>query len=136
MRNCRGCGSLLDLRRAETARGVCPRCGQAIAARIFHRRSVQLSLLAGLLVVASVLALASLDPEVHTQAAAAPEHVRTGVPPARWNGRFPCVWAVAAPGSAPRVGDCEPSVPIASLRAGPIDRFEVDLRFGRFILRQ
>jgi YD repeat-containing protein len=74
--------------------------------------------------------------EAHTPAAASPEDVQATVPPARWSGDFPCVWAGAADGSAPRVGECTPAVPIAALRAGPVDRFEVDLRFGKFVLRQ
>jgi YD repeat-containing protein len=73
--------------------------------------------------------------EVHTQAAASPKYVQASLPPARWSGEFPCVWAVAD-GSAPQIGECAPSVPIAALRSGPVDRFEVDLRFGKFVLRQ
>jgi YD repeat-containing protein len=73
--------------------------------------------------------------DVHTQATATPEYVQASVPPARWSGEFPCVWTVAD-GSAPQIGECAPSVPIAALRRGPVDRFEVDLRFGKFVLRQ
>jgi YD repeat-containing protein len=73
--------------------------------------------------------------EVHTQAAASPEYIQASVPPPRWSGEFPCVWAVAD-GTAPQLGECAPSVPIAALRSGPVDRFEVDLRFGKFVLRQ
>jgi YD repeat-containing protein len=74
--------------------------------------------------------------EVHTQATSTPLFVDTSAPPARWDGRFPCVATQAAPGSAPWIGDCPTRVPIATLETGPVDGFEVDLRYGKFVLRQ
>lgn len=74
--------------------------------------------------------------EVHTLAASTPDYTRTAVPPARWSGNFPCVSVPATSGSAPRIGDCTPPVPILALKSGLLDRFEVDLRVGKFILRQ
>jgi len=80
------------------------------------------------------------DPEayvqVHTMAAATPEYTRSTVPPARFSGNFPCVAVDAVPGAAPRIGECEPPIPIAALKTGPLDRFEVDLRFGKFSLHE
>jgi YD repeat-containing protein len=74
--------------------------------------------------------------EIHTEAVRTPEGVRTTVPPARWNGDFPCVSTVAAPGSRPRIASCATPGPVAALKTGSVDRFDVDLRFGKFILRQ
>ena len=74
--------------------------------------------------------------EVHTLGAAVPEYTRAGVPPARRSGNFPCVSVPATPGSAPRIGECTPPVPIQALKGGSLDRFEVDLRAGKFTLRQ
>jgi YD repeat-containing protein len=49
------------------------------------------------------------------------------------SGKFPCVFAnVAGPDLSPQVGECDS--PVTS--TGAIDRFEADLRYGRFILRQ
>jgi hypothetical protein len=72
----------------------------------------------------------------HRKPAAAPEYEQTSVPPARWDGTFPCIAMPAAPGSTPEIGTCAPAIPIAALSRGPVDRFEVDLRSGRFVLRQ
>lgn len=72
----------------------------------------------------------------HRKPAVTPELDGSPIPPARWSGEFPCVSVLAAPGSAPQIGPCAPVVPIAALAMGPVDRFDVDLRFGRFILRQ
>ena len=81
-----------------------------------------------------------LDPEgyveVHTLAASTPDYTRTTVPPARWSGNFPCVSVPATADFAPRIGDCTPPVPIQALKGGSLDRFEVDLRVGKFTLRQ
>jgi len=58
---------------------------------------------------------------------------RTDAPPPTITGNFPCVFAtVAESDSAPQLGEC--ASPIAS--TGPVDRFEVDLRYGNFIMRQ
>ncbi len=58
---------------------------------------------------------------------------RTDAPRPSFDGGFPCV-SVSATGIelAPQLGTCAmPEKP-----AGPVDRFEADLRFGRFLLRQ
>jgi hypothetical protein len=73
--------------------------------------------------------------ESHTQASGVAEIVETVVPAAR-SGDYPCVSAPAVFGSAPRLGDCTPPIPIATLEAGPVDRFDVDLQTGKFVLRQ
>jgi YD repeat-containing protein len=74
--------------------------------------------------------------EVHTLAASTPDYTRATVPPARWSGNFPCVSVPATSGTVPRIGDCTPPVPIQALKGGSLDRFEVDLRVGKFTLRQ
>jgi len=58
---------------------------------------------------------------------------RTDAAPPRFDGGFPCVSAsVTGTEVAPQLGTCAmPERP-----AGPVDRFETDLRYGRFILRQ
>jgi YD repeat-containing protein len=49
------------------------------------------------------------------------------------DGQFPCVFArVADTGVLPQVGKCG----LPTDRSGPVDRFEADLRYGAFILRQ
>jgi hypothetical protein len=53
---------------------------------------------------------------------------------ARFSGNFPCVAVDVAPGSG-RASASAP-IPISALRTGPLDRFEVDLRFGKFNLRE
>jgi len=51
----------------------------------------------------------------------------------RLDGEFPCVLGEVVGGRAdPRLGRC--ALPTAP--SGPVDRFEADLRYGRFILRQ
>jgi YD repeat-containing protein len=74
--------------------------------------------------------------EVHTQAAVVTEYAQTSVPPARWDGNFACVYAEATPDGAPQVGNCATPVPLTALARAPVDRFEVDLRWGKFNLRQ
>ncbi len=80
------------------------------------------------------------DPEgyvqVHTLAAATPEYTRSSVPPARWSGNFPCITVSAMSGASPQSGECTPSIPFAALKTGRLDRFEVDVRFGKFNLRE
>jgi YD repeat-containing protein len=57
-------------------------------------------------------------------------------PPAHWYGDFPCVYAIASPASAPTIGSCLTPVPMSKTSRVPVDRFETDLRSGKFILRQ
>jgi YD repeat-containing protein len=74
--------------------------------------------------------------EVHTEAARTADVRDATVPAARWNGEFACVSAAATARAGPTIGSCSTPGPIAALRSGPVDRFDVDLRFGKFILRQ
>ena len=74
--------------------------------------------------------------DTHTEAAGIPEYVLADVPPPHWDGNFPCVYAVAGPTSSPQIGSCVTPVPMSDVSRTPVDRFETDLRSGKFILRQ
>lgn len=51
----------------------------------------------------------------------------------RIDGTFPCVFAAVEPGGVfPDLGKCA----MPTEQAEPVDRFEADLRYGRFVLRQ
>ena len=74
--------------------------------------------------------------ELHTEAAIAAEYAEyedAVLATPRFDGQFPCVSiSVADAGAAPVLGSCAmPATP-----AGPVDRFEADLRYGHFVLRQ
>jgi YD repeat-containing protein len=71
--------------------------------------------------------------KLHTQAAVPAEY--TNVVPAapHLDGEFPCVFALLdEPQPAPHLGKC--STP--ATHTGSVDRFEADLRYGSFVLRQ
>jgi YD repeat-containing protein len=71
--------------------------------------------------------------DIHTQAAVAPEYTTTLAAEPRFDGEFPCVFASVNAGDVvPQFGKC--AMPTAHV--GAIDRFEVDLRNGNFVLRQ
>jgi YD repeat-containing protein len=72
--------------------------------------------------------------DVHTQAAAVPEYTNAVAAAPRFDGDFPCVFAsLTATGNIdPQVGKCA----MPTTHAGTEDRFEVDLRYGNFVLRQ
>jgi len=71
--------------------------------------------------------------DVHTQTAAVPVYVNTFAAPPRFDGNFPCVFASVSAGKViPQLGKCA----MPTEHTGPIDRFEVDLRYGSFVLRQ
>jgi len=74
--------------------------------------------------------------DVHTEAVAVPEYVLANVSAPLWDGEFPCVYAVGSSGSAPQIGNCITPVPMSQASRTPVDRFETDLRRGKFILRQ
>jgi YD repeat-containing protein len=74
--------------------------------------------------------------DTHTEAVGIPEYIFADVPAPRWNGDFPCVYAIANPTSAPQVGSCVTPVPMSKASMTSVDRFETDLRTGKFILRQ
>jgi YD repeat-containing protein len=71
--------------------------------------------------------------EVHTEAALHPEYSRAAAEAPRFDGTYPCVFASVVGGSAvPSLGRCAmPTTPL-----GVMDRFEVDLRYGAFVMRQ
>lgn len=55
-------------------------------------------------------------------------------PNPRISGRYPCVYvSLDQDAWTPHVGECGMS---SQLFSGPVDRFEVDLRYGSFVLRQ
>jgi hypothetical protein len=71
--------------------------------------------------------------EVHTQSAVIPAYGNTVAAAPRFDGDFPCVFAqVGTSGVVPQVGSC--AMPTA--HGEPVDRFEADLRYGNFILRE
>jgi YD repeat-containing protein len=72
----------------------------------------------------------------HTEAVGVPEYVLEDVPLPHWGGAFPCVYALASATSSPQVGGCTTPVPMSRASRTPVDRFETDLRRGKFILRQ
>jgi YD repeat-containing protein len=74
--------------------------------------------------------------DTHTEAARIPEYILADVPAPRWSGDFPCIYAVAGPTSAPQIGSCNTPVPMSKASRTPTDRFETDLRRGRFVMRQ
>ena len=74
--------------------------------------------------------------EVHTEEFSIPEFIQTNVPAPTWDGKFPCVYAVAGAESAPEIGNCTTTVPMSSASREVVDRFETDLRRGSFVLRQ
>ena len=70
--------------------------------------------------------------DIHFEAAGVPELTNTSAALPRWDGDFPCVFASATMDAVPQLGKC--STP--TMHAGPVDRFEADLRYGAFTLRQ
>jgi YD repeat-containing protein len=81
--------------------------------------------------------VAEYDPnayvDIHTQAAVVPEYTTAVVAAPRFDGNFPCVFAtVTGQNVVPQLGEC--SMPTGN--GDPVDRFEADLRYGNFILRE
>ena len=71
--------------------------------------------------------------EVHTQTAAVSEYSNTVAAAPRFDGGFPCVFASVSGGEVvPQIGNCA----MPTTHGDPVDRFEVDLRYGNFILRE
>ena len=71
--------------------------------------------------------------EVHTQSAAVPEYNNAVVASPRFDAAFPCVFAQVGPGGVvPQLGSCA----MPTVHGDPVDRFEVDLRYGNFVLRE
>ena len=95
----------------------------------FEKQHEKLDLVSGRIV--------SYDPsgyiEVHTQAAAVPDYSQTVAAPPRFDGSFPCVFAsVNGREVAPVLGKCA----MPTMHDHPVDRFEADLRYGNFVLRE
>lgn len=82
--------------------------------------------------------VAVLDPDAfadaHTHAAATPQLMELDVPPPSLDGTFPCVVASWGPPGRARMDRCAMSLPGVGPTGGPEQRFEVDLRFGKFVL--
>ena len=97
---------------------------------VFENQHKKFDLVSGRVVIYEPNAYA----DVHTEAAVAPEYSQAVVVAApRFNGEFPCVFAaVDGEKVIPQMGNC--AMPTTHTR--PVDRFEVDLRYGNFILRQ
>ena len=74
--------------------------------------------------------------EVHTREFSVPQYVLNNVPAPSWDGNFPCVYAIAGPESVPQLGNCTPPMPMSAASRESVDRLEVDLRRGDFVLRQ
>jgi YD repeat-containing protein len=71
--------------------------------------------------------------EVHTQSAVVPEYSNAVAAAPRFDGDFPCVFAqVGESGVVPQFGQCA----MPTVHADPLDRFEADLRYGTFVLRE
>jgi YD repeat-containing protein len=72
--------------------------------------------------------------EVHTQTALVPEYGNTVAAAPRFDGEFPCVYESVNDGEVvvPELGNCA----MPTTHGDPVDRFEVDLRYGNFILRE
>jgi YD repeat-containing protein len=74
--------------------------------------------------------------DVHTQRALEATFLRTDVPRAMRGAEFPCIYATPELARVPRNGSCTPRLPVAALDSGPVDDFLLDLRYGKFVLRQ
>jgi YD repeat-containing protein len=72
--------------------------------------------------------------ETHTQAALEPANSRVNLPAPRMDGNFPCIFASVGKFGTPQLGHC--AIPLPMESSLPVDRYEVDLRYGSFILRQ
>jgi len=71
--------------------------------------------------------------ESHTEVARVPEYTQALTPAARLDGEFPCVYASMENGmTVAQFGNC--GMPVS--HHGPVDRFEADLRYGTFVMRQ
>jgi YD repeat-containing protein len=71
--------------------------------------------------------------EVHTRPVTLPEYTTAVVAASRFDGKFPCVFAtVAGEKVVPQLGKC--SMPTGN--GDSVDRFETDLRYGNFVLRE
>ncbi len=70
--------------------------------------------------------------DIHTMAAATPEYVNMAAAAPRMSGNFPCVFeALGSAAGAPQLGDCA----MPTIQGGPVERYEADLRYGHFVMR-
>jgi YD repeat-containing protein len=151
--NCRGCGADIEpseeqanlavdqvlqasIHNAEKRGGVCPLCGHSKDIPAKRRPPVLILLLIACLILAFYFENAKVT---HQKAAADEAEARLeaqaqlNVPAARIDPTYPCVDAVVgSAGVAPHLGACA----LAAEPAAPVDRFESDLRYGRFVLRE
>jgi YD repeat-containing protein len=143
---CRGCGVELDpseeqvhsavdrilgnsRQDAQKKGGVCPLCGRSKKVPYSHRRTVLLGLLLACLIVVAL----NMQRSRQTKAAVVPEYSNRLVAAPRFDGEFPCVFASVTDGGVrPQVGNCA----MPTVHGTPIDRFEADLRYGNFVLRE
>lgn len=71
--------------------------------------------------------------DIHTEAAVPPDFVSAVVAPPTREPNCPCVFAsLENNGAVPQLGRCQ----IPLLPGPPVHRFEADLRYGRFVLRE
>ena len=144
--NCRGCGVELDpseepvhsavdrilgtsRKYAQKRGGVCPLCGHSQKVPYSHRRTVLFGLLLACLIVVAI----NIQCSRQTKAAVVPEHSNRLVAAPRFDGEFPCVFvSVTDGGVRPQVGNCA----VPTVHGAPVDRFETDLRYGNFVLRE
>lgn len=71
--------------------------------------------------------------DTHTEAAIAPEYTTAVASFPRFDGTFPCVFATVSDGEvSPQLGSCA----MPTTHDNSVDRFEADLRYGNFILRE
>jgi YD repeat-containing protein len=65
-----------------------------------------------------------------------PEDALRTVPSPRWDGGYPCVYVDVTTNTEGEIGRCATPAPMSEASREPVDRFETDLRRGKFILRQ
>src|SRR3989449_4776183 len=72
--------------------------------------------------------------DVHTQVArVGSKEMPIEVPPPSWNGEYRCIYAtVAGHKIAPTLGQCV----LGQRNTDPIERYEADLRYGSFVMRE
>lgn len=129
---CSSCGVELSPKQDHLcASGVQPR-----PASNFYRNLALFAVLVGCMVAA---AAKYFQWQAGRQLAANQELARLSTsssstaPAPQSNGEFPCVFAVVdGEKVVPQLGNCA----VPTTHPGPVDRFEVDLRYGRFVLRQ
>ena len=124
-------GQVLDTSLADAHdNGVCPLCGYSKAVSHWNRNIV----LFGLLVICGLTGIvATIHRQQRMARAAAMEFGRVSARAPRFDGTYPCVFALVSGSSAvASLGRCA----MPTTHAAAIDRFEVDLRYGAFVMRQ